>query len=182
MLYPAESASPLRLLLHVLVLLHLRPAHAKVENNGTALTSRYWDCCKPSCGWKFKADFNEPVRSCDKDNNPLDSPDKGTGCNGGDAFACADHTPWAVNDTFAYGFAGAYLSGGMEKDWCCTCFKLTFRDEALAGKTFVIQVTNTDYDVLTDNMFTFAVRTHPLLSTDESDRNCETELTERFEF
>lgn len=164
----AESTSSSRLvplILSLLVLLfQLRPADAQIQNNGTALTNRYWDCCKPSCGWKNKADVANPVRSCDRDSKPLDDDfATGTGCNGGYAFACTDQTPWAVNDTFAYGFAGAFLKGGQERNWCCTCFQLTFRDEALAGKTFVIQVTNTDYDVLTDNMFTFAVRFGPLL-------------------
>ena len=38
-------------------------------NGGTGgTTTRYWDCCKPSCGWTANA--SNPVNSCDiNDNN-----------------------------------------------------------------------------------------------------------------
>merc|ERR1719375_2697183 len=37
------------------------------EDLGTAKTTRYWDCCKPSCAWPGKAAVKEPVRVCSKD-------------------------------------------------------------------------------------------------------------------
>ncbi len=129
--------------------------------SGVALTTRYWDCCKPSCGWKGKADVSAPVESCSWDDKPIDVT-AGTGCNGGSAFQCSDQQPWAVNDTFAYGFAGAFIlpaltHGGIEASWCCACYQLDFTSAPLIGKTLVIQASNTAYDIITTNRFTLAV-------------------------
>lgn len=124
---------------------------------GSAITSRYWDCCKPSCAWKDKAKVTSPILTCDANNNPLKDFNAGTGCNGGTAFACANQTPWAVNDTFSYGFVGAFIKGGAESTWCSSCYQLTFTDSTLKGKTMVVQATNTDYDTPDENIFTFAV-------------------------
>ncbi|USP80671.1 glycoside hydrolase family 45 protein [Curvularia clavata] len=129
--------------------------------SGEALTTRYWDCCKPSCGWKGKADFSNPVQSCSADNQPIDDA-AGTGCNGGGAFQCADQQPWAINDTMSYGFAGVYLlpnltHGGIEDAWCCACYQLDFTSDPLIGKSMIIQASNTAYDITTTNRFTLAV-------------------------
>jgi len=87
------------------------------------LTSRrFWDCCKPSCSWSGKAAVNQPVFTCDANNNWLSSPDIPSGCNGGSAYACADQTPWAVSDKLAYGFAATSISGGSQASWCCACY------------------------------------------------------------
>lgn len=46
--------------------------HAQASGSGT--TTRYWDCCKASCGWAGKATLaygSNPVTSCDVSNNPL---------------------------------------------------------------------------------------------------------------
>lgn len=122
-------------------------------------TSRYWDCCKPSCGWADKGKFvnSIPVGTCDAKGNPLTDFNAGTGCNGGDSRPCANNVPWAVNDTFSYGFAGVHTLGGEESTWCCACYELTFTTGPAKGKKMVIQSTNTDYEDDTVNRFTFGV-------------------------
>ncbi|KAF3046153.1 hypothetical protein E8E12_011398 [Didymella heteroderae] len=134
---------------------------ANLNYSGEALTTRYWDCCKPSCGWKGKASVNNPVGSCSADEKPI-SIDAGTGCNGGTAFACSQQQPWAVNDTLSYGFAGVYLTQELvgrstEDAWCCACYQLDFTSEPLRGKSMIIQASNTAYDINTANRFTLAV-------------------------
>ncbi|KAF2629551.1 glycoside hydrolase family 45 protein [Macroventuria anomochaeta] len=132
-----------------------------LDYSGEALTTRYWDCCKPSCGWKGKASVNNPVGSCTADEKPI-SLDAGTGCKGGTAFACSKQQPWAINDTLSYGFAGVYLTqeivgGATEDAWCCACYQLDFTSEPLRGKSMIVQASNTAYDINTANRFTLAI-------------------------
>ena len=134
---------------------------AFLNYTGEAITTRYWDCCKPSCGWNGKADFSSPVESCTADDKPTDAA-AGTGCNGGTAYSCSDQQPWAINDTVAYGFAGAFIEpalthGGIEDAWCCACYQLNFTSDPLIGKTMIIQASNTAYDVTATNRFSLAV-------------------------
>ena len=129
--------------------------------SGEALTTRFWDCCKPSCAWKNKASFSQPVQACSADDKPIDM-DAGTGCKGGGAYLCTDQQPWAVNDTLSYGFAGAFITpdlagGGIEGAWCCACYRLDFTSDPLLGKSMIIQASNTAYDLQTQNRFTLAV-------------------------
>ncbi|KAF2748687.1 glycoside hydrolase family 45 protein [Sporormia fimetaria CBS 119925] len=134
----------------------------KFDVSGEGIGALYWDCCKPSCAWNNKADFNQPVQACAKDGkSPMDM-GAGTGCNGGTAFGCTDQQPWAVNDTFSYGFAGAHLQleltqGALEDAWCCACYQLDFTSDPLKGKSMIIQASNTNYDVMDKNWFTLAV-------------------------
>ncbi|CAA9960054.1 hypothetical protein P3342_005459 [Pyrenophora teres f. teres] len=134
---------------------------AFLNYTGEAITTRYWDCCKPSCGWNGKADFSSPVESCSADDKPTDAA-SGTGCNGGTAFSCSGQQPWAINDTVAYGFAGAFIEpsltqGGIEDAWCCACYQLTFTSDPLIGKTMIVQASNTAYDVTATNRFSLAI-------------------------
>lgn len=47
-------------------------AAVSAQVQGTGATTRYWDCCKPSCGWPGKANLaSGPLRTCDKADNPL---------------------------------------------------------------------------------------------------------------
>ena len=39
--------------------------------NGWA--SRYWDCCKPACGWKGNVRSGNPMTSCNQQNQDLSS-------------------------------------------------------------------------------------------------------------
>ncbi|ORY57429.1 RlpA-like double-psi beta-barrel-protein domain-containing protein-containing protein [Pseudomassariella vexata] len=115
--------------------------------SGTGQTTRYWDCCKPSCAWSGKASVSAPVTTCDKNDSPLTNPNAVSGCDGGTAFTCTNNSPWAVNDQLAYGFAATAIAGGTEEGWCCACYKLTFTSGAAAGKTMIVQSTNTGGDL-----------------------------------
>ncbi|KAK0729250.1 glycoside hydrolase [Apiosordaria backusii] len=112
---------------------------------GTGKTTRYWDCCKPSCAWPGKSTASSPVQTCDKNDNPLN--DRGStrsGCDsGGSAFMCSNQSPWAVNETVAYGWAAVNIAGSNEAAWCCSCYELTFTSGPVAGKKMVVQATNT---------------------------------------
>nr|1OA7_A Chain A, CELLULASE [Melanocarpus albomyces]1OA9_A Chain A, CELLULASE [Melanocarpus albomyces] len=110
-------------------------------------STRYWDCCKPSCGWRGKGPVNQPVYSCDANFQRIHDFDAVSGCEGGPAFSCADHSPWAINDNLSYGFAATALSGQTEESWCCACYALTFTSGPVAGKTMVVQSTSTGGDL-----------------------------------
>ncbi|KAK0615365.1 RlpA-like double-psi beta-barrel-protein domain-containing protein-containing protein [Bombardia bombarda] len=124
--------------------------------SGSGKSTRFWDCCKPSCSWSGKASVNQPVFACDKNNNNINNADTKSGCDGGTAYACASQTPWAINDQLSYGFAATSLSGGTESSWCCGCYALTFTSGPVAGKTMVVQSTSTGGDLGT-NHFDLAI-------------------------
>ncbi|CEJ92643.1 hypothetical protein VHEMI08281 [[Torrubiella] hemipterigena] len=108
-------------------LLTISGAHLALALSGTGHSTRYWDCCKPSCSWSNKVTgavtVTSPVKSCDKNDNVLASPDVTSGCQSGSSFACSNNSPWAVNDSLAYGFAATEITGAKEQDTCCACFK-----------------------------------------------------------
>lgn len=120
----------------------------------TGKTTRYWDCCKPSCSWASNvqvAPGSNPVTTCDKNDNPLTDFGAKSACeSGGTAYMCSDQSPWAVNDQLSYGFAATTLPG------CCACYELTFTSGAVNGKKMIVQATNTGGD-LTANQFDIAV-------------------------
>jgi Glycosyl hydrolase family 45 len=66
-----------------------------------------------------------PVATCNINNNQLANFNAQSSCNGGAAYACADNSPWAVNNTLAYGFAAVNIQGQTETSWCCQCYALT---------------------------------------------------------
>lgn len=97
---------------------------ANAQASGSGTTTRYWDCCKGSCSWSGKADVSNPVTTCDIDDTPLTDSNAVSGCeSGGTAFMCSDQSPWAANDTLAFGFAAVNIAGGSESSWCCACYK-----------------------------------------------------------
>ena len=123
------------------------PGSTNAQITGTnGWASRYWDCCKPSCGWTGNS--NPPVPSCDKGGTTRVGVDGKNGCEGGgSAFECYDFSPWYDSGTnLAYGFA-AY--NGVA---CGTCFMLQFTGggnsgpndgaAALKGQQMVVQVIN----------------------------------------
>lgn len=102
----------------------LATGFASVEAQTQGKTTRYWDCCKGSCAWPGKANVNQPLKTCNKQDNPLTDPNAKNGCeNGGGAYMCTDQSPWAVNDNLSYGFAAVKLAGGTEATWCCACYE-----------------------------------------------------------
>ncbi|CAF1292597.1 unnamed protein product [Rotaria sordida] len=112
-------------------------------------TTRYWDCCKPSCSWSGKVSgSNSYVKSCRKDGSSVfDHSNAVSGCEGGEAFPCNNQKPWAINDQLAYGFAAASIPGLNERDRCCACYKLDFTSGPVSGKTMIVQVTNSGDDL-----------------------------------
>jgi hypothetical protein len=83
-----------------------------VGNNGgtPGVTTRYWDCCKASCGWPYKASVNNPVKTCAANGNDTVDPNTQSGCNGGTAYMCNNQQPWNVSATLSYGYAAAALA------------------------------------------------------------------------
>ena len=112
-------------------------------------TTRYWDCCKPSCSWSGKAKVTTPVRTCQKDGiSILTDINARNGCeSGGTSFTCSNNSPFVISTQMAYGFAAANVKGQGEGDWCCTCYKLTFTSTIIAGKQMIVQVTNSGADL-----------------------------------
>ncbi len=120
--------------------------------NGYA--TRYWDCCKPHCGWSgnIPAELTA-IKSCAVNNLQLDDLNLRSSCDGGPANMCWGMTPFAVNEQLSYGYA-ATSSG----DVCGRCYLLQFTGSsynspgdpgsaALAGKSMIVQATNIGYDV-----------------------------------
>ncbi|KAL1879965.1 hypothetical protein VTK73DRAFT_6545 [Phialemonium thermophilum] len=142
-------------------LLALLPYYLEVSAqgaSGTGTTTRYWDCCKPSCAWPLKGNSPSPVQTCDKNDRPLnDGGNTKSGCdNGGGAFMCSSQSPWAVNETTSYGWAAVRIAGSTESAWCCACYELTFTSGPVSGKKLIVQATNTGGD-LGSNHFDLAV-------------------------
>jgi hypothetical protein len=121
-----------------------------INGGQNAWASRYWDCCKPACGWTANVGGGQPMKACSKENQSLGDVDAKNACeNGGSAFACWGDRPWSVGDKLAYGFAAA--SGGNYV--CGRCYHLQFTGSshnggmnagamALNGKHMIIQVVN----------------------------------------
>ena len=127
--------------------------------SGQGKTTRYWDCCKPSCAWPMKGNAPSPVQTCDKNDKALnDGGNTKSGCDtgGGNAFMCSSQSPWAVNETHSYGWSAVAISGSNEAAWCCACYELKFTSGPVSGKTMIVQATNTGGD-LSNNHFDLAV-------------------------
>jgi hypothetical protein len=113
-------------------------------------TTRYWDCCKPSCAWQGKIPSSPKavVNTCSvKDGKTVLDANAQSACNGGEAVVCNSNQPWNVSSTLAYGFGVGKAPGLGEDKLCCACYKLDFIDGPVKGKTMVVQITNTGGDV-----------------------------------
>jgi hypothetical protein len=113
-------------------------------STSSGFTTRYWDCCMPSCSWKTNLPW------CDKDGTTKHTGTSGakSGCeSGGNAFECFDFSPWYDSATnMSYGFA-AYNAAN-----CGVCFKLQFTGDgqygpsagatAIKGQQMIVQVIN----------------------------------------
>ncbi|KAK6194112.1 hypothetical protein LQW54_011753 [Pestalotiopsis sp. IQ-011] len=144
--------------MQALVILSLLASYASAQGaSGSGQTTRYWDCCKPSCGWGMKTNSGKYIQTCDKSDNPLGSSDTKSGCDsGGSAYMCSNQSPWAVNDTMAYGWAAVKLAGSNEQTWCCACYELTFTSGPVSGQKMIVQASNTGGD-LGQNHFDLAM-------------------------
>jgi hypothetical protein len=99
-----------------------------VQGGQQGWASRYWDCCKPSCGWSGNA--QNPVHSCGASNNELGVTDETNSCelNGqSGAFTCHRMAPWAYSTQVSFGFAAI---NGVS---CGTCFHIQFTGSASRG-------------------------------------------------
>ena len=119
-----------------------------IQGGTNGFATRYWDCCKPSCGWAGNA--NPVVVSCDRNDENRSANDTQNACeaNGqSGAFTCHSMAPWAYSNVVSYGFAAV---NGVS---CGTCFQIEFPGSsqrggndpgsaALAGKTMVVMATN----------------------------------------
>ena len=125
--------------------------------SGSGITTRYWDCCKPSCAWNDLSTLNiqSAVKSCDVNDQPLTDTSAASGCNGGTAYMCSDQSPWAVSTDLSYGFAAISVSNPS----CCQCYQLTFTSGTISGKKMIVQATNTGRD-LSATQFDIAVSTY----------------------
>ena len=114
------------LYLRVCAIVALLGTSATVSNaaSGTGTTTRYWDCCKPSCAWNDLSTLGiqSSVKSCNAQDQPLTTNTDQSGCNGGSAYMCSDQLPWAINDTVAFGLAAVNAASPS----CCQCYKLKF--------------------------------------------------------
>jgi hypothetical protein len=124
--------------------------------SGDGKTTRYWDCCAPSCAWDQIINTNNgiPVQTCQADGvTPSTTANNAhSGCEaGGDAYTCVDQSPKIINDSLTYAFVAASFEGGIDYSDCCICLVIDFKDQ-LAGKRLLAQVTNTGAD-LTQNHF-----------------------------
>ena len=92
-----------------------------VAQSGSGYTTRFWDCCKPTCAFNESVPLVNPVGSCAVNDNVLSDLNAADGCNGGTGFMCSTFQPWGVTADLAYGFAAANLLNN--KDTCCSCYK-----------------------------------------------------------
>lgn len=125
-----------------------------IEGGTPGWASRYWDCCKPACGWKGNVPGGAtPVHSCNQQNQSLGGNyDAKNACDGDQngAYMCGNFGPWAVSDKLAYGFAAVK----MGSDYCGKCYQIEFTgtshsnpndpgSQSLKGKTMIVQAINT---------------------------------------
>jgi len=125
-----------------------------IDGGTQGWASRYWDCCKPECGWKEKVPSGStPVQSCNQADQSLGANyTQASACDGGQngAYMCGNFGPWAVSDTLAYGFAAVNMGSG----YCGKCYQLEFSgsshtaandpgSQSLKGKTMIVQAINT---------------------------------------
>jgi hypothetical protein len=117
-------------------------------------TTRYWDCCKPSCAWPGKIPAGQAapnqavVKTCNvKDGVSVVDPNSQSACGSGPAVVCNSNVPIVVNSTLAYGFGVGKQPGLGEDKLCCACYKLVFTQAPLVGKAMIVQITNTGADV-----------------------------------
>jgi hypothetical protein len=105
-----------------------------ITDGTSAKTTRYWDCCKPACGWGTN------LRTCDINGKDLNNAGAQSGCSGGPAYQCWDGAPIEINSKVSYGWAAINnLSTGRPA--CGDCFQIAFQG-SLSGKQMIVQAIN----------------------------------------
>ena len=122
----------------------------RLTSGSSGWASRYWDCCKPACGWKANVRSGNPMNSCSQSNQVLGSADTKNACDGGGggAFMCWSGAPWSISDTMSYGFVAASGSNYV----CGRCYQVQFTGSGHNGanpgatslnyKSMIVQVIN----------------------------------------
>jgi len=121
-------------------------AYALNGNSGSGGTTRYWDGCKPSCGWAGKQSENGVAASCNSGGTKIGDGDQ-SACQNGPAYTCMGQVPWAVDNNKAYGFAASHTDAD-----CGKCFELRFTSTSISGKTMVVMISNIGGDVNQNNL------------------------------
>ena len=114
-------------------------------NTNPGISTRYWDCAKPSCGWNGKARVTKPVRSCGIDGKTSVGFDAVNSITGGTAYTCYDQQAFIdPNDSnHAFAFIAAFdPAKPSEAEMCCSCVHMTFTSGSAKGKTMTAQVSN----------------------------------------
>ncbi|KAF3904794.1 Endoglucanase-5 [Dactylellina cionopaga] len=117
----------------------------------------YYDCCKPACAWPTQGRFLSGLKTCDVNDQYVLDDTAGNYCGGGPASSCIEQTPWAVNDTFSYGYASIFIRGEDSTSWCCSCYELEFTDSDIKGKKMIVQGINVNYNENQINWFSLTV-------------------------
>ncbi len=116
-------------------------------HSGDCWTTRYYDCCKPSCAWSGKSVL---CNFCDRSGTKRIRGDHvKNSCNeGGDGYNCLDNICWAISDDLAFGYAAVTYDHPRFR--CGQCYMLEFTDDRLRGKRMVVQINNHGKDVKQD--------------------------------
>lgn len=114
-----------------------------------AKTTRYWDCCKPSCGWSGKG--GRIIDSCNLSGQNIGANDQSRSvCDNGDAQTCHGMAPASPSASSEVAYVFAAINGVS----CGSCFQAEFTGTAndgqagdegtqrLKGKTMVVMATN----------------------------------------
>jgi uncharacterized repeat protein (TIGR02543 family) len=104
----------------------------------SGVTTRYWDACKPSCGWNgnISGSPNGLCKSCDISGAPISGEGGNSSCQNGPAFTCMKQAPWRVDDNLSYGFVANNKVG------CGKCVELSFTNTTISGKKMIVMVSN----------------------------------------
>lgn len=111
-----------------------------------AITTRYFDCCKPAYAAYPGATSGNWVNACAKDGTTPFSNSQ-SGCGTGSSFACS-YSPIVIDDSLSLGFAAHNEKYNGNGNTRCQCYKLDFQPSPLSGnklegKSMIVQVTNT---------------------------------------
>lgn len=127
---------------------------------GSAITTRYFDCCLPSCSYPSKADYSSLLKSEKSDGTPgnANGPSGCISTSKDASFTDSKQVPVAIDNNHSIGFVAAGpLNGKTERDLCCSCVQLIFTSGPVIGKTMTVQITNTGQDIQSSDHFDIAI-------------------------
>ena len=127
------------------------PAYMSDVTKSIAKTTRYFDGCKPACGWSgnvLKPTIKGPVKGCSvvkpgAEQERVD-PNAYSACSdGGTSYACLDTTAFTENGQ-RYAFAAIELdiTSSSNTVSCCECYEATILEGPMEGETIHVQMIN----------------------------------------